>query len=176
MSNFVRIRCKIEICLIKRSESGISSHNSWEHSTTSCKMMVPRHLLNKSATNQRKVSHSDPLTISRALSLRKELRDLLKSCTPLFTSQRHPNLILHRHGRCVCIESMQQREISTENAQIYSQSSKNWRKTTKIQVKVRVRAEGSRRLTKMQGESLRTITNQRVLFTRATKDTPLHSS
>ena len=36
--------------------------------------MVPRDLLNKTKRNQRKVSHLDPLTIFRVLSLRKELR------------------------------------------------------------------------------------------------------
>ena len=72
MSNFVRLRSNIEICLIRRSESGISSQNSREHSTTSSKMMVPRDLLNKSTKKQRKVSQLDPLTIFRALTLRKE--------------------------------------------------------------------------------------------------------
>ena len=46
---------------------------SQQHSTTSCKMMVPRHLLNKSTKKQRKVEQSDPFTIFRVLTLRKEL-------------------------------------------------------------------------------------------------------
>ena len=112
--------------------------------------MLPRELILKSMKNQRKVEYSDPFTIFRALSLRKEsLRDFSKTYSSFFALQRHPSVRPHPHGRCVCIgdrilvSSPSPSEIERADREILGN-----------QVKIEKR-EGSRRLTVVQGVSQR---------------------